>query len=56
MNGQQRKILFALANCNKSIIKLDKNFENHIHGNHNLIEQGRDVKGKFYKIYYQEEN
>ena len=28
----------------------------HVHGNRNLIEQGQDEKGKFYKIYYQEEN
>ena len=40
----------------KSIIKLDKNFDIHIHNNRQLIEQGRDEKGKFYKIYYKEEN
>jgi hypothetical protein len=28
----------------------------HIHGNRDLIEQGSDSKGKFYKIYYKEEN
>lgn len=39
----------------KSIIKLDKNFDIHVHGNRNLIEQGRDEKGKYYKIYYKEE-
>ncbi|MDR0799188.1 MAG: nucleoid-associated protein [Dysgonamonadaceae bacterium] len=39
----------------KSVIKLDKNFDIYIHGDRNLIEQGRDEKGKFYKIYYQEE-
>jgi hypothetical protein len=40
----------------KSVIKLDKNFDIHIHGNRDLIEQGSDGKGKFYKIYYQQEN
>jgi len=40
----------------KSIIKLDKNFDIHIHNNRQLIEQGRDEKGKFYKIYYKDEN
>jgi hypothetical protein len=40
----------------KSVIKLDKNFDIHIHGNRDLIEQGSDGKGKFYKIYYKEEN
>lgn len=39
----------------KSVIKLDKNFDIHVHGNRNLIEQGRDEKGKYYKIYYKEE-
>ncbi|GHV33811.1 hypothetical protein FACS1894178_0070 [Bacteroidia bacterium] len=40
---------------NKSVIKLDKNFDIQIHGNRDLIEQGSDSKGKFYKIYYKEE-
>jgi hypothetical protein len=40
----------------KSVIKLDKNFHIYIHGDRNLIEQGEDTKGKFYKVYYQEEN
>ncbi len=40
----------------KSVIKLDKNFDIYIHGNRELIEQGEDKKGKFYKVYYQEEN
>ena len=40
----------------KSVIKLDKNFHIYIHGNRNLIEQGEDKKGKFYKVYYREEN
>jgi hypothetical protein len=40
----------------KSVIKLDKNFHIYVHGNRQLIEQGSDDKGKFYKIYYKEEN
>ncbi|MDR1793587.1 MAG: nucleoid-associated protein [Bacteroidales bacterium] len=40
----------------KSVIKLDKNFHIYVHGNRQLIEQGEDSKGKFYKIYYNEEN
>ncbi len=40
----------------KSVIKLDKNFDIHIHGNRDLIEQGEDRKGKFYKIYYERES
>ncbi|NDV83148.1 nucleoid-associated protein [Bacteroides sp. 51] len=40
----------------KNVIKLDKNFDIHIHKNRNLIEQGVDEKGKYYKVYYQEES
>jgi len=40
----------------KSVIKLDKNFHIYIHGDRNLIERGEDKKGKFYKVYYHEEN
>lgn len=40
----------------KSVIKLDKNFHIYIHGDRNLIEQGADEKGKFYKVYYKEES
>jgi hypothetical protein len=32
------------------------NFHIYAHGNRTLIEQGIDENGKFYKIYYQEEN
>ncbi len=39
----------------KSVIKLDKNFHIYVHGNRELIEQGEDKKGKFYKVYYTEE-
>ncbi|MDD4848556.1 MAG: nucleoid-associated protein [Bacteroidales bacterium] len=44
------------ARAFKSIIKLDKNFHIYVHGNRSLIEQGEDEKGKFYKVYYKEEN
>lgn len=40
----------------KSVIKLDKNFHIYVHGGRNMIEQGEDDKGKFYKVYYKEES
>ena len=40
----------------KSVIKLDKNFHIYIHGNRNLVEQGEDEHGKYYKLYFQEES
>ena len=40
----------------KNIIKLDKNFDILVHGDRNLIEQGLDEKGKYYKVYYKEES
>lgn len=39
----------------KSVIKLDKNFHIYVHGNSSLIEKGTDERGKFYKVYYEEE-
>jgi hypothetical protein len=40
----------------KSVLKLDKNFHIYIHGDRDLIEQGRDPDGrKYYKIYFEEE-
>lgn len=44
------------ARAYKSVIKLDKNFHIYVHGNRELIEQGEDDKGKFYKVYYKEES
>lgn len=38
----------------KSVIKLNKNFHIYLHGDRELIEQGEDKKGKFYKVYYHE--
>lgn len=44
---QQRKF--------KSVIQLDKNFHIYIHGDRKLIENGEDKKGKFYKLYFEEQ-
>ncbi len=40
----------------RSVIKLDKNFHIYVHGNRELMEQGEDAGGKFYKVYYKEES
>lgn len=40
----------------KSVIKLDKNFHIYVHGDRQLIEQGEDEKGKYYKVYYNQES
>lgn len=40
----------------KSVLKLDKNFHVYIHGDRSKIERGQDDHGKFYKIYYEQEN
>lgn len=40
----------------KSVIKLDKNFHIYIHGDRDLIEQGEDSRGKYYKVYYNKES
>lgn len=39
----------------KSVIKLDKNFHIYVHGDRSKIEHGEDYKGKFYKLYFNEE-
>lgn len=44
------------ARAYKSVIKLDKNFHIYVHGNRELIEQGEEERGKFYKVYYSEES
>lgn len=44
------------ARSYKSVIKLDKNFHIYVHGNSDLIEQGEDEKGKYYKVYFKEES
>ena len=43
-------------NFYKSVIKLDKNFHIYVHGSRQLIEQGEDEHGKFYKLYFNEES
>ena len=40
----------------KSVIKLDKNFHIYVHGDRDLIEQGEDERGKYYKVYYNNES
>ena len=42
----------------KKVIKLDKNFQIHVHGKRDLVEQGYDEsKGmNFYKVYYEHES
>lgn len=41
----------------KNVLKLDRNFDIHIHGNRNLIEKGIDEHGrKYYKIYFEVES
>lgn len=44
------------ARSYRSVIKLDKNFHIYVHGDRQLIEQGEDEKGKYYKVYYNEES
>lgn len=39
----------------RSVIKLDRNFHIYVHGSRNLIEQGEDERGRYYKLYYEEE-
>lgn len=39
----------------KSVIKLDKNFHIYVHGDRSKIEVGEDHRGKYYKMYYDEE-
>lgn len=40
----------------KSVIKLDKNFHIYVHGDRQKIETGQDEKGKFYRLYFNEES
>ncbi|WP_092735580.1 nucleoid-associated protein [Riemerella columbipharyngis] len=39
----------------KSVIKLDKNFHIYVHGDRKMIETGQNEKGKFYRLYFEEE-
>lgn len=40
----------------KSVIKLDKNFHIYVHGDRKKIQQGQDENGKYYILYFEEEN
>lgn len=50
------KALKKQARYFRSVIKLDKNFHIYVHGQRKKIEQGSDEKGKYYKLYYDEES
>ncbi|AQX11190.1 nucleoid-associated protein [Elizabethkingia meningoseptica] len=39
----------------KSVIKLDKNFHIYVHGDRQKLETGEDDKGKYYRLYFEEE-
>ena len=39
----------------KRVIRLDRKIQIIIDGNRDHVEQGEDEKGKFYKVYYREE-
>lgn len=38
----------------KAVVALDRNFHIYIHGNREKIEEGKDEKGKYIKLYYDE--
>ena len=52
MMRQLRKTLEFL----KSVIKTRQNFHIYIHGDRKLIQQGQDENGKYYMLYFEEEN
>mgnify|MGYP003294084260 CR=1 FL=1 len=39
----------------KRVIRLDQKIQIIIDGNRKNVEQGKDARGKFYKVYYQQE-
>jgi len=53
---QPPQVYRYVSNMDICRIIIDNNRNIYIHGDRNLIEQGHDEKGKFYKVYYQEEN
>jgi len=55
-NFQPPQVYRYVSDMDICRIIIDKKHNIHIHGNRNLLEQGRDEKGKFYKVYYQQEN
>ena len=54
--GIEEKAVKKQKRYYKSIIKLDKNFHVYVHGDRSMIEHGEDGKGKFYKLYFEEES
>lgn len=38
----------------KKVVRLDKNFHLYIHGDEKKVVEGKDEKGKYLKIYYDE--
>ena len=38
----------------KSVVRLDKNLHLYIHGDKGKVEESKDEKGKFLKVYYEE--
>ena len=55
-NFQPPQVYRYVSNMDICRIIIDNNRNVRILGNSDLIEQGEDKKGKFYKVYYQEEN
>jgi predicted transcriptional regulator len=55
-NFQPPQVYKYVSNTDICRVIVDNNRNIYIHGNRNIIEQGADKNGKFYKIYYQEED
>lgn len=54
--GIEEKAVKKQKRYYKSVIKLDRNFHIYVHGDRSKIEHGEDSKGKFYKVYFDEES
>jgi predicted transcriptional regulator len=55
-NFQPPQVYRYVSDMDICRIIIDNNRSIYVHGNSNLIQQGTDENGKFYKIYYKEEN
>jgi predicted transcriptional regulator len=55
-NFQPPQVYRYISDMDICRIIIDNNRNIHIHGNRNLIEQGSDEKGTYYKIYYHKES
>ena len=55
-NFQPPQVYRYVSNMEVCKIIIDTNSRIFIEGNRDLIEQGKDKKGKYYKIYYKEES